>query len=63
MKDIKRICNLIINLSKFTSNKRILNKITTNFIAKFRSSTNTLINNLFTLSIIKVVNEESGNKC
>ena len=59
MKDIKRICNLIINLSKFTSNKRILSKI----IAKFRSSTNTLINNLFTLSIIKVVNEESGNKC
>ena len=63
MKDIKRICNLIINLSKFTSNKRILSKITTNFIAKFRSSTNTLINNLFTLFIIKVVNEESGNKC
>ena len=27
MKDIRKICNLIINLLKFTFNKKILNKI------------------------------------
>ena len=39
MKDIRRKCNLTVNLSKFTSNKKILNKVvalcTTNFVAKF----------------------------
>ena len=37
MEDIKRICNLMVDLSKFTSNKKILNKnkVITYFVAKF----------------------------
>ena len=34
MKDIRRKCNLIVDLSKFTFNKKILSKATINFVAK-----------------------------
>ena len=34
MKDIKEKCNPIVDLSKFTSNKKILSKATTNFVTK-----------------------------
>ena len=34
MEDIRRKCNLTEDLSKFTSNKKILSKATTNFVAK-----------------------------
>ena len=39
MKNIRKRCNLIVNLSKFNSNKKILSKVieskaTTNFVAK-----------------------------
>ena len=36
MENIRRICHAMVDLSKFTSNKNILNKVitTTNFVAK-----------------------------
>ena len=43
MKDIRKICNPMVELSKFTFNKKILNKATTNFVAKFCLLNNTFI--------------------
>ena len=39
MEDIRRICNLIVDLSKFTSNKKVLSKVlesktTINFVTQ-----------------------------
>ena len=34
MEDIKRKCNLTVNLSKFTFNKKILSKVVANFVTK-----------------------------
>ena len=51
MEDIRRIYNLIVNLSKFTSNKKILSKVVsqiiTNFVAKLYSLNNTKFLELF----------------
>ena len=37
MKDIRRKNNQMIDLSKFTFNKKILSKTTTNFVTKLRT--------------------------
>ena len=44
MENIKRRCNLILNLSKFTSNKKILNKVVAYFVAKLCFITKNMIN-------------------
>ena len=52
MEDIRRKCNLTEDLSKFTSNKKILSKATTNFVAKLFYPFESLIIKLHILYVL-----------